>query len=324
LVQGVLGRQEGGRKLDSYACLVALRPEGSKPPLFLVCWEGGRLVGYRQLLKHLPGDVPVYGLRAPAFDGRTLLYSTLEELARVFLEEVRRFRPDPPYLFGGYCFGGTLAHEMARQLEAHGETVAFLGLIESSPYGHGEPRTPRPKWRNRQRAFAGKLAGHPVTAKARLIFARLFGRWSWWRRTLRRFAYRTVSRTGWGWLAHVWHLELIAIRRALPRYVAPTSNAHVTLFEAREPDDDLGPTPWEQLAAGGVDTHPITAPGIDHVSIMHQPHVSQLALSFGAQIDAALGLYADDVVGETSVDEQLWLLTLAGRAASAEPRRRSS
>ncbi len=36
-----------------------------------------------------------------------------------------------PYLIGGYCFGGLLALEIAKQLKAKGEEVAMLALIET-------------------------------------------------------------------------------------------------------------------------------------------------------------------------------------------------
>ena len=37
-----------------------------------------------------------------------------------------------PYRLGGFCNGGLLAYEMARQLERDGEQVEFLGLINPS------------------------------------------------------------------------------------------------------------------------------------------------------------------------------------------------
>src|SRR5205814_10432314 len=44
---------------------------------------------------------------------------------------VRRVQPQGPYLLGGYSGGGTVAFEMAKQLTAEGESVAFLGFIDS-------------------------------------------------------------------------------------------------------------------------------------------------------------------------------------------------
>src|SRR5260370_21662272 len=42
-------------------------------------------------------------------------------------------QPAGPYYLGGYCFGGNVAFEMARQLEAQGAQVAFLGLLNCAP-----------------------------------------------------------------------------------------------------------------------------------------------------------------------------------------------
>ena len=49
-------------------------------------------------------------------------------MARFYLEEVRALQPHGPYYLGGYCFGGNVAYEMARQLRAQGERVAQILL----------------------------------------------------------------------------------------------------------------------------------------------------------------------------------------------------
>jgi thioesterase domain-containing protein len=288
-----LRRGSHGRRLASYECLVELRPGGSRPPLFLVCWEGGRLVGYRDLVKSLPSDLPIYGLRCPRFDRRSALYPEprLEELARAFLSEVRRFQAEPPYLLGGYCFGGTLAHEIARQLEAEGQTTAFLGLIESSPYGHGEGgRKQQAGLLERERA---KFKKHEYRHRADVVrFAadRLFGRFSWWRRRLRRLAYRMALNTGASLPGRLWSLEQLAIQTGMGRYVTPSSNAQITLFEARDPELEPEPTIWSRLARGGVNTHYVdTAPGTGHLALMKDPYAGRLAEMIGTHVHAATG-----------------------------------
>jgi thioesterase domain-containing protein len=42
-------------------------------------------------------------------------------------------QPQGPYQLGGFCFGGVLAYEMARQLTTAGETVSLLAALESAP-----------------------------------------------------------------------------------------------------------------------------------------------------------------------------------------------
>jgi thioesterase domain-containing protein len=54
-----------------------------------------------------------------------------------YLQEVRRFQPNGPYYLGGYCFGGNVAYEMARQLVAQGETVGLVAMLDSAPANAG-------------------------------------------------------------------------------------------------------------------------------------------------------------------------------------------
>jgi thioesterase domain-containing protein len=51
-------------------------------------------------------------------------------VARRYLNEVRQVQAEGPYLLGGYCLGGILAMEMARQLREAGEQVGLLAMIE--------------------------------------------------------------------------------------------------------------------------------------------------------------------------------------------------
>jgi thioesterase domain-containing protein len=54
-------------------------------------------------------------------------------MARDYLQAVRTRQPQGPYLVGGYCFGGNVAYEMARQLRLQGQEVALVVLIDTAP-----------------------------------------------------------------------------------------------------------------------------------------------------------------------------------------------
>jgi amino acid adenylation domain-containing protein len=117
----------------SRSLLVPIRDAGSKPPLFLVHGAGGGILwGYANLGGLLPEDQPVYGIESPGMRGMPELGS-IEEMASRYVHEIRSLQPDGPYFLGGYCFGGNVAFEMARQLHEKGERVAFLALFESMP-----------------------------------------------------------------------------------------------------------------------------------------------------------------------------------------------
>ncbi len=90
------------------------------------------LMAYTTLLRGLDSPLTVYGLRwAPGLGEGA---SSFEDLAGLYLQQIRAAQPAGPYRLLGYSVGGNIAWEMARQLRAAGEQVAFLGLIDSPNY----------------------------------------------------------------------------------------------------------------------------------------------------------------------------------------------
>ena len=113
--------------------IVEIQPRGRRPPLMLVHGAGGGMFwGYTALANHLGTDQPVYAFNSRGLDGGEEL-ATIEEIARQYVADLRAFQPRGPYCLGGYCFGGNVAYEMARELHAQGETVALLALINCMP-----------------------------------------------------------------------------------------------------------------------------------------------------------------------------------------------
>ncbi|WP_106400140.1 condensation domain-containing protein [Actinocorallia populi] len=112
--------------------LLPIRAEGGKPPLFCLPPAGGLAWPYFGLLPHLPADQPVYGFQARGFlDSDDTLYPSVEEAARDYAARLRSVQPRGPYHLAGYSLGGLLAYETARLLQAAGEEVALLALIDS-------------------------------------------------------------------------------------------------------------------------------------------------------------------------------------------------
>lgn len=116
-----------------WSSLVAIQPNGSKPPIFLVPGLGGNVVCYSRLARLLGHEQPVYGLQSRGLDGCEVPFERIEPMAAHYISEIRRVQPAGPYYLGGTCFGGVVAYEMAQQLRSAGEEVAFLVLIETWP-----------------------------------------------------------------------------------------------------------------------------------------------------------------------------------------------
>jgi thioesterase domain-containing protein len=83
------------------------------------------------VLSRLGGDRPVYGLLARGLDSKAPPHTSVEEMARCYLEDIRTVQPRGPYALGGECIGGAVAFEMAQQLVARGEQVSLLLLLSS-------------------------------------------------------------------------------------------------------------------------------------------------------------------------------------------------
>ena len=88
------------------------------------------MIDYGELARLLGPDQPFYGLRARGVDGVTPPHTKIEDMAAYYIKALRPVQPHGPYLLGGYCFGGVVAFEMARQLQAQGEPVALVGIFE--------------------------------------------------------------------------------------------------------------------------------------------------------------------------------------------------
>ena len=62
------------------------------------------------------------------------------EIAAKYIEIIKKYQPQGPYILGGWCYGGVVAHEMACQLEAQGEQVEHLILLDAHALASEEMR----------------------------------------------------------------------------------------------------------------------------------------------------------------------------------------
>ncbi|HEY9653858.1 MAG TPA: amino acid adenylation domain-containing protein, partial [Crinalium sp.] len=111
--------------------LVVIQPgqaASGKPPLFCIHVLGRGLKYYLPLVRHLDPEQPVYGLAAH-MAGEAIAIDRVEALAAHYNRQMRALQPQGPYLLAGVSFGGLVAYEMAQQLTAQGQQIAFLGLI---------------------------------------------------------------------------------------------------------------------------------------------------------------------------------------------------
>ncbi len=118
--------------------LMALKPSGTRPPLFAVTAGDGNVVGFGPLARFLADEQPLYALQPSGLDGQSTIDRGIEAMAARCVEEIRTVRPHGPYLLAGRCNGATVAYEIAQQLRREGEEVPLLAALDSDP-PHGGP-----------------------------------------------------------------------------------------------------------------------------------------------------------------------------------------
>ena len=124
-------QRRGGSGGTSPASILAIRASGSRPASFWVHSVVGEIAWVARLAEALGEDWPVYGFPARTVNESGSAFATLEAMASAYVAAIRQTQPQGPYLLGGYSFGGAVAFEMARQLQAQGETVSGLLLLDA-------------------------------------------------------------------------------------------------------------------------------------------------------------------------------------------------
>ncbi|WP_449657896.1 amino acid adenylation domain-containing protein [Streptomyces chrestomyceticus] len=132
-VSRLMDRLRLGVRGDAFDVLLPLRESGGLPPLFCVHPAGGLSWAYTGLLRHLGPDRPVYGLQARGLARPETYPTSMDELVTDYVRQLRSVRPTGPYHLLGWSFGGLAAHAIAVRLQAEGEKVAFLALLDSYP-----------------------------------------------------------------------------------------------------------------------------------------------------------------------------------------------
>src|ERR1051326_3596121 len=263
--------------------IVEIQGKGERPPLFLVHGAGGGMFwGYANLSRHLGPSQPVYGFRSRGLDGQQE-FSTIEEMAAQYVSDLRKQQLHGPYYLGGYCFGGNVAYEMARQLAEQGEKVALLALMNCAPPNSPYTRVPwTPRWCFR--LLKNLLYWAAYVRQLTPVQRREFGRWKWHRlKQWLRGARNGNSQVDVGNLVDlsvfpeeerkVWEEHI----RALLKYHPRPYDGKVHLF--RSPghpvlcsfDPDYG---WGEFAKDGVVASIVSGA---HEKILEEPCVAAIA-----------------------------------------------
>ncbi|MEW1632775.1 alpha/beta fold hydrolase, partial [Streptomyces sp. NPDC093801] len=164
-VGGLLERLSLRSEHSALDVLLPIRTRGSKAPFFCVHPVQGVSWAYAPLARYMPPEYPLYGLQARGLDGGDGLPGTVQEMAADYIEQIRAVQGSGPYHLLGWSSGGVVAQEMAVQLQAAGQDVASLVLMDAYPPHEtgvaldGEPAHPSPGEEDAATAYMADLVG---------------------------------------------------------------------------------------------------------------------------------------------------------------------
>ncbi|GHF80856.1 hypothetical protein GCM10018790_68250 [Kitasatospora xanthocidica] len=133
VIDEVFHQLDAQENADPFATVLALRPGGDRPPLFCLHSGVGFALPYLGLARHIGAEYPIYGIQAPSITELAPLAADLRSMAAEYVKIVRRVRPEGPYHLLGWSFGGSLAYEIAVQLQEAGAEVGLLANLDSYP-----------------------------------------------------------------------------------------------------------------------------------------------------------------------------------------------
>lgn len=121
--------------------------EGALPPLILLRTWRYEISKHQSLAAAMGPDQPIYSLATPRGESYDDYPRDAQDWADFGLKRMAPISHRGEYLLGGWSWGGVVALEMAKKLEARGERVRLVVLIDSRvPVRH--PKTVEGKRRN--------------------------------------------------------------------------------------------------------------------------------------------------------------------------------
>lgn len=269
--------KQGGSPDLKWNPLVPIRVQGSKPPFFGIHGHEGGVLFWNSLLEFWPEDQPFYALQAQGVDGIQPALTTFEDMAALYIREIRKVQPRGPYYLGGYSMGGEIALEIGQQLFRQGDQVKLLVMFDTKFLNHRsnsisafslspsdvnsrKPPSRLSIWRHKWVGHAQRLAKLSARQKVTYLLHDLSYRIE------RSFVFSTVKIFRMLGRRLPDRLLLNYLKKshtqALHTYSPQWYPGRITLFRASEtaaaePEDSLNK--WESISGGGMDVYHFNA-----------------------------------------------------------------
>lgn len=251
-------RVEAGRGERRGARSTVVHPDGSRPPVYLVCGAGAPAIQYRSLAMALGADQPVVLMEQLGLHHRGWRDRSIGGAARRHVAEIRT-PADTPVVLCGHSYGAVVANEMARSLAASGRAVRLV-VLDPIDVGAVDRRARRPV---NLRVRRGPVVVHGLKL-------------AWWGLHRLRARFPGPGRPG----SERRYLAFYRIGAALAgRHRVVAFDGPTLLVRAAAQDT---PVRWPPLPCGEA----IVVPG-DHNTIVQQPFVAETARVVGDWIEGS-------------------------------------
>jgi amino acid adenylation domain-containing protein len=281
------GRTTGGdHDIDGLLLLRSGKPGGSN--LFFINDGTGVAEVYGKACHFLDPHIHCWGILPHWRKDIAPQEVTIEELAGGYIDLIKGIQPNGPYAVAGWCIGGTIAAEIARQLELDNQTcrtviisslppdrdavsydMSFslqseLELLEDYMAGFQLPEeeTATLEIRELWRRYCDYLQQRPEAA--RILREKIPPNWA---RTIPKFESLDTKQV-------CWYLNTIrSLYNARNRYI-PETNLKGTVYYIQPPEDGANVARWQEFVTRSITVQP--APG-DHYSLFEELSVEATA-----------------------------------------------
>jgi amino acid adenylation domain-containing protein len=264
---------------QSFSPIIPIHPYGGHAPLFFIPGQGGYPTRIRHLAKKLDPQTPIYALQFLATDQQKQASLSIESIAFLYLNAIKKLYPHGPYVLVGESSGGKIAYEMGQQLLKVGEKVPVLALLDTYNTEDSVSDIYRDKniW-----SFYKMLVKKHLTIllksdwQGRLDYLRFYRETGGqkFRLLLDKRLDGLKKRKMPALPDHVRRMET-ANRQANKEYQAQSYPGRVILFKAlRGSDSNHLTNGWDQVSLGELVIHSLDC---YHGSILFEPAVSRVA-----------------------------------------------
>ncbi|PHY05137.1 MAG: hypothetical protein CK528_15940 [Alcaligenaceae bacterium] len=118
---------------DAYDPLWLLKDGDQSRAVFFIHPIGGIGTVYQKMAEVLDfgSRGALWALQARGLEANESYHQSLADMAQAYVAAIKTAQPQGPYRLIGWSFGGSVAHEMAVQLEALGDTVELLAILDT-------------------------------------------------------------------------------------------------------------------------------------------------------------------------------------------------